>query len=114
MTRGVMPKEPTSPCTPVELVLDAYEHSLVAERALSAASIRSLLRVARHFLRNLAAGEDLTLGTVEAATVTRFVLAECSGRSVAWSKTTVTGLRPFLRYLYLDDDRTRAYVPVKG
>jgi site-specific recombinase XerC len=93
--------------TPVELAIDAYEHWLVAERALSAASIRSYLRVARRFLRSLAAGEDLALGTMEAATVTQFVLAECSGRSVAWSKMTVTGLRSFLRYLYLDGQLSR-------
>lgn len=93
--------------TPVELAVDAYEHWLVAERALSAASIRSYLRVARRFLRSLGAGEDLALGTVEAATVTQFVLAECHGRSAAWSKTTVTGLRSFLRYLYLDGQVSR-------
>jgi integrase/recombinase XerD len=87
--------------TAVEQVIEAYEHWLVGERALSAASIRSYLRVARRFLRSLAAGGGLALEAVEAATVTQFVLAECNGRSTAWSKATVTGLRSLLRYLYL-------------
>lgn len=93
--------------TAVEQVIDAYEHWLVGERVLSAASIRSYLRVARRFLRSLAAGGGLALEAVAAATVTQFVLAECNGRSTAWSKATVTGLRSLLRYLYLDGQLTR-------
>lgn len=104
---GIVPPEGRSAAgTAVEQVFDAYEHYLVAERALSAASIRAYLRVARRFLNSLSAGGDVALEAVDAALVTRFVLAECNGRGVAWSKATVTGLRSVLRYLHLEGQVT--------
>ncbi|HUY08841.1 MAG TPA: site-specific integrase [Candidatus Dormibacteraeota bacterium] len=99
---GVVPESPPPLKRAVDALLDRYRGYLVQERGLAALTITSYERVARKFLRERLAGDDLDLSGLSAAEVTQFVLAESQCHSAASAKCWVTGLRSLLQFLYLD------------
>jgi site-specific recombinase XerD len=83
-------------------LLSRYETYLVGERGAAPASRRSYLGVARRFVDQLGLSGGQELGLLTAKTVTAFATAECSRRSPGSASTTTTGVRSFLRFLYLE------------
>ena len=98
---GVVPTfKPITPMTPVGLLIERYRCYL-AERSLSAPSIRNYTGVARDFLLSLSMNSELDLETMTTARVTEFVLSECRRQKVASAKAMTTRLRSLLRFLYV-------------
>lgn len=95
--------EPAESDTAADRLIADYERYLASDRGLAAASIRSYLRVARRFLDQVCADDilDRDLHWVDSVMVSQFAREQCQGRSVAFAKVTVTGLRSLLRFLYL-------------
>jgi site-specific recombinase XerD len=83
-------------------LLSRYEADLVDERGAARASVRSYLGVARRFVDHLGFGEEEELGVLTVEAVTAFVRDECARRSPGSASATTTGMRSFLRYLYLE------------
>jgi len=88
------------PEAPGDRLIGRFAGYLARERCLAADSIRSYTGVARRFLAEAGAGDDVQ--GLTAADVTGFARRECGRRGVASAKATVTGLRALLRFLYLD------------
>jgi site-specific recombinase XerC len=98
---GVVPEAEVNPL-PCEALLARYEAYLVNERGATVATRRAYLGVARRFLDGLPAGGDDDLEMLGAGAVSTFVRAECSRRSAGSASSTTTGMRAFLRFLFLD------------
>lgn len=99
---GVVPEAEADPL-PFETLMARYEGYLVNERGVTAATRRAYVGVASRFLNELPAGsEEDSLGLLGAGTVSTFVTAECSRRSPGSASSTTTGMRAFLRFLFLD------------
>ena len=79
-------------------LLERYYQMLVVERGLSSESLKVYDRTARFFVE--AIGGEEAVSTLDASAVTGFLVEAVSGRSVAWSKTLVFGLRSFLRFCF--------------
>jgi integrase/recombinase XerD len=79
-----------------------YESYLVNERGATTATRRAYLGVAARFLGGLPVVGEEELGSLSAATVSSFVTAECSRRSPGSASSTTTGMRAFLRFLFLE------------
>ena len=79
-----------------------YESYLVNERGATTVTDRSYLGVAARFLGGLPVVGEEELGSLTAATVSSFVTAECFRRSPGSASSTTTGIRAFLRFLFLD------------
>lgn len=79
-------------------VLDRYHQMLVVERGLSRESLKVYDRTAGVFVE--AIGGETAVESLDATAVTEFLLQAVQGRSVAWSKTLVFGLRSFLRFCF--------------
>lgn len=79
-----------------------YESYLLNDRGATAATRRAYVGVALRFLEYLPASCEEDLGLLQADPVSRFVTAECSRRSVGSASSTTTGMRAFLRFLFLD------------
>jgi integrase/recombinase XerD len=96
---GLLVEEPVMqrPDWPSNL-LDRYHQMLVVERGLSLESLKVYDRTARVFLE--AIGGEAAVAWLDAAAVTDFLLRAVQGRSMAWSKTLVFGLRSFLRFCF--------------
>lgn len=88
--------------TPLDELLDAYRSYLLTERSLVPLTARYYERFARLFLSAVAIDGELDLGCVTTADVSRFMLEECSRRSVGSAKTLVMALRSLLRYLHVE------------
>lgn len=98
---GALPTmAPTGPRNKAESLQEQYRAYLVNERGLAAATVTSYLHVARLFFATRAE-EDPRLDQLSAPEVTKFVLAECTSRSVGSAQYIVCGLRSLLRYLYV-------------
>lgn len=97
----VAPERPPTP-RPAEALVERYATYLVQERSLAAATVRSYVGVARRFLADLAFDDARTTDDLDAAMVIRFVRLECGRRGAGSAKATVTGVRAWLRFLYLD------------
>jgi integrase/recombinase XerD len=96
----LIPATTDGPKGPVETVLEAYRHHLVAERGLAAGTIRGYVSVARCFLAHWdQLGMDLS--GLSAAEVTAYVVRKCRQQHVGSAKVMVTGLRSLLRFLFL-------------
>jgi integrase/recombinase XerD len=109
---GVIMREgPAVPATRAQQALGSYERYLAGERGLAAATTGIYLGVAARFLGFLAAGGCQHLEMVDSTVVSRFMLAECRRRGAATAKSTVTGMRALLRFLYLDG---QVAVPLAG
>ena len=102
---AAVPRAP-EPQAPADRLAARFGEYLVRERGLAADSVRSYTGVARRFLGGVAAADGVGAEGLTAADVTRFVRRECGRRGVASAKSTVTGLRALLRFLYLDGQIT--------
>lgn len=87
---------------PVGVILVRYETYLLSQRDLARSSVRIYLSAARAFLVDRLTAEGLALENLTARDVTTFVLRTCTARQPGKAKTTVTGLRSLLQFLYVD------------
>ena len=114
---GLLAEEPVMqrPEGPPSL-LDRYHQMLVVERGLSLESLKVYDRTAGVFVE--AIGGEAAVTSLDAAAVTQFLLRAVQGRSVAWSKALVFGLRSFLRFCFetglIEDRLDRAIPAVAG
>jgi site-specific recombinase XerD len=83
-------------------LLGRYEAYLADERGAAPASRRSYLGVARRFLDHVGSAAEEELWVLTAEAVMAFFRAECARRSPGSTSATTTGMRSFLRYLYLE------------
>jgi hypothetical protein len=102
--------------SPTELLLASLQRYLLSERALTAGTVGGYVTHARRFLDGLPPGSDLV--GVSAADVTVSVLRHASAGSVSAAQNFVAGLRPFLRFCFLeglvDVDLSQATLSVTG
>ena len=98
---GAMPLPGIPARTPGVELVERFGVFLARERGLAAGTIVGYQHVATLMV---AALEDLgrEVGSLTAADVNGFVLAQCAQRSVASAKNLVTGLRALLRFLHVD------------
>lgn len=82
------------------VLLERYHEMLFGERGLSRESLKVYDRTAALFLETVG-GTD-AVGALDAATVTGFLLEATEGKSVAWSKAMVFGLRSVLRFFFAE------------
>ena len=92
---------PSSPATPIEQLVVDYASYLVAERSLALGRVRYYLRFARLFLSSVSVDGELELGAISSADVSRFVVEQCTRRSVGTARTLVMALRSLLRFLHV-------------
>jgi integrase/recombinase XerD len=96
-------------------LLERYHQMLADDRGLSTESLKVYDRTAALFLH--AVGGVEAVGALDTAAVTRFLLEATVGKSVAWSKAMVFGLRSLLRFLFAEgliDRRLDLAVPSVG
>ena len=92
---------PSSPATLIEQLVVDYASYLVAERSLAPGTVRYYLRFARLFLSSVLVDGERELGTISTADVSRFVVEQCTQRSVGTARTLVMALRSLLRFLHV-------------
>jgi len=99
----VIPPAATAPRPQTELDegLHQYEDYLVQERGVCGETVERYRRVARRFLSARFGTKNPALDRLVAADVTAFVLDVSRSSTVGTAKSTVTALRSFLRFLYL-------------
>lgn len=85
----------------VEELLARYGEFLLAERGLTAGTVRGYVDCVRPFVAARARGDVVDLAGVAATDVTAFVLGACPGRAVGSAKLIVTALRSLLGWLHL-------------
>jgi hypothetical protein len=98
---AVPPASAPGPATPVEALVADYCRYLAHERGLAPGTVRVRERAARLFLGGLAQPLDEHVAGLGAPEVSAFVVRECPGRSVSVARSTVSGTRSLLRFLYL-------------
>lgn len=98
------PEPAVTASTPLEVMLDNYEHYLLRERGLLPSSVRGYRSVARKFISTHFGTEALELQRLNAGDVTSFVLQASRSGSVSCAKQNVAGLRSLLRYLHVRGD----------
>lgn len=99
--KGVMPEPPEAVLTVAAVLVEQFRLYLVGERGLGAGTITNYLHTARLFLRSVGCAESDDLVRLGASEVQAFILTESGHRSVASTKTLVTGLRSLLRFLHV-------------
>lgn len=85
--------------SPVEALVAAFEHYLVAERGLASGTIRGYHDHARRFVEELPGGADLT--AVRAAEITEAVLHRSESVSVSATQNFVAALQSLLRFCFV-------------
>ncbi len=98
---GVVPEAPVAVLTTVAGLVEQFRLYLVGERGLGAGTITNYLHTARLFLHSVGCAEHDDLTRLSAPEVQAFILTESGRRSVASTKTLVTGLRSLLRFFYV-------------
>lgn len=98
---GVVPEPPVAVLTAAAVLVEQFRLYLVGERGLSAGTITNYLHTARRFLQSVGCAESDDLAQLGASEVQAFILNESGRRSVASTKTLVTGLRSLLRFLHV-------------
>lgn len=98
---GVLPDPPQVHLGPVEDLLVRYRDYLLAERGLTARSVRGYVDCVRPFVAGRLRGSSLDLAGLGAGDVNGFVLAACPGRAVGSAKLIVCALRSLLGWLHL-------------
>src|SRR6478672_4205244 len=78
---GVLPVAEQVPIGPAEELLGRYREYLLAERGLTAGTVRGYVGAVRPFVASRLRGEVLDLAGVTAADLTGFVLGACPGRA---------------------------------
>ena len=89
------------PDGPLEVLLDAYQRYLAAERCLAPSTVRARVDVARRFLAPRATGAGLALANLATADVTGFLLGQARAHAIGSVKPMASPLRCLLRYLFL-------------
>lgn len=112
---GFAAEEPVRVGSPTDVLLDSFEHYLLAERGLAVGTARGYVRHAARFLAGLSPSG---LADVTAADVTRAVLRESAAVSVSATQNFVAGLRALLRFCVVEGpmpvDLSPAALPVTG
>jgi integrase/recombinase XerD len=90
---------PAPQATPVEMVVARFHRHLVEERGLSDSTVAQRVPVARQFLATRLA--PLDLDSLTATEVSTFILRQSERLTTQGMKNVVTGLRAFLKFLYL-------------
>jgi site-specific recombinase XerD len=98
---GVVPEAAVAVPAADEEIVELFRRYLVSERGLCAGTIVNYVHTTRLFLRHVGCVEFAGLARLEASQVQRFVLTESRRRSVASTKTLVTGLRSLLRFFHV-------------
>src|SRR5260370_1158388 len=99
---GGVPQPPAPARTASEQLLERFRVPLAGERGLAEGTICNYVHAGRLWFRALERSGELDAGTLTAADVDGFVIAECRGRSIAAAKNLVSGLRSLLRFLHLE------------
>lgn len=86
--------------TPASALVGAYVEHL-ADRGLRASTIAGYVRIAQEFLAGFTDSQRLELSSLATASITSFVIRAARQWTVARAKRSVSGLRPFLRYLHV-------------
>lgn len=115
--RGLQPVEEAPPQpTQTEELLASFEHYLLVERGLSAATTSAYVSRAARFVANYTTDADV--GSLTPADVTRAVLDEADRVSVGGVQYFVAAVRAFLRYCrtegLIDEDLSAAALTVTG
>jgi len=91
--------------TPVQKLVAGYEEYLVHERALSPSCVQSYAAVAERFLvEHHPKCGDMDLTSLGGQEVLQFVLGTSRGWSLNQTRSMLTGLRSFLRFIYVRGD----------
>jgi site-specific recombinase XerD len=99
---GVAPAPQAPPVTPAQELLERFQHYLVSERGIGAATAEAYACFARPFAEARLGPGGPGLEGVTAADVTAFVVAFCPGKPKGSVKMTVTVLRSLLGWLHID------------
>jgi integrase/recombinase XerD len=101
--------------SPTEALVCSFGHYLLAERGLSAGTVRGYVDGVTRFLAGLGPGG---LDRVNPAEVTAAVLRESTAVSVSTTQNFVAGLRAFLRFCFVEgligDDLSQAALAITG
>lgn len=101
--------------SPTEALLESFGRYLLAERGLSAGTVRGYVDRATKFVAGLAPGG---LADVTPAQVTAAVLGESAAVSVSATQNFVASLRAFLRFCFVEGligiDLSPAALPITG
>lgn len=99
--QGVLVAE-APPSTPVDVLMAEYRSWLVVDRGLAAPTVLRYENLARRFLGERAAEDDIRfVEDLKAADIVTFLLVESARVSVGATKGRVAELRSLLRFLYL-------------
>lgn len=100
---GVLPVcAPAIASTPADELVERYRVYLVEERGLAVGTVTGYVHVAGLFLATRPPVPGLELGTLTAAEVIAFVVAQCRQRNNGSARYVVTGLRALLRFCFLE------------
>ena len=112
---GVVAAVVSPTASPTEAFMESFECYLLAERGLSAGTVRGYLSHATRFVTGLATGE---LKHVTPAEVTTAVLDRSATVSVTTTQNFVAGLCAFLRFCFIEGvcevDLSQAALPATG
>jgi integrase/recombinase XerD len=97
----VVPEAPVAVLTAAAQLVEQFRVYLAGERGLGAGTIMNYLHTARLFLQSVGCVEHDDLARLGPPEVQAFILAESGRRSVASTKSLVTGLRSLLRFLHV-------------
>ncbi len=98
---GVVPEMPVAILTGATGLVEQFRLYLTGERGLGAGTITNYLHTARLFLQSVGCVERDDLARLGTPEVQAFILTESGRRSVASTKTLVTGLRSLLRFFHV-------------
>jgi integrase/recombinase XerD len=89
---------------PVDFATEQYRNYLIHERGLAQLTIHNYINAVRPFLVSELSrdGDKIHWESLNAARVTAFVVARTPSQSRSLASTTVTALRSFLGYLYIE------------
>jgi site-specific recombinase XerD len=97
---GAAPAAEPRSATPAHELLERFQHYLVSERGIGAATAESYVCFARPFVAARLAPGGPGLEGLTVADVTAFVVASCPGMPKGSAKMTVTALRSLLGWLH--------------
>ena len=87
--------------SPAAVLLAGFRSWLVAERGLSAETVRCYCNQANTFLGSLPEPVDSSVQQLDSGRVTSFMVDYCQGRNTWSAKAMATSLRALLRYLHV-------------
>ncbi|WP_166186825.1 site-specific integrase [Paenarthrobacter ureafaciens] len=102
-----VPEPPPDRTSPEQIILGRFERYLVNERGLAAKTVRHYLRTAASLMDWLAA-RSRSLDTMGGAEVILFTTGLYGAQSVGSVKYTITGLRSFLGWAFMEGLSDRA------